>query len=87
MQVSPPDLVYYAMIDGNQAGPFCETELARLINDRKLTKETYLWHTGLSEWDKAENIPAILRLVALVPPPPPMLTPPPTLPPPPPEGA
>jgi hypothetical protein len=78
-----PDMVYYATIEGVQTGPFCETELARLINDRKLTKETYIWHTGLSEWAKAETIPAILRLVALAPPPPPTLTPPP---PPPPVG-
>ena len=63
------DTVYYALIDGKQAGPFCETELARLINEKKLTKETYVWHSGLTEWKTAENIPAILRLVALAPPP------------------
>ena len=66
-----PELVYYALIDGKQAGPFSETELARLINDRKLRKETYVWHLGLDEWKTVENIPAILRLVALAPPPPP----------------
>ncbi|MDR2542347.1 MAG: DUF4339 domain-containing protein [Treponema sp.] len=65
------DIVYYAMIDGQQTGPFCETELVRLINDKKLSKETYVWHTGLAEWKTAENIPAILRLVAIAPPPPP----------------
>jgi hypothetical protein len=71
-QIAPAtDIVYYAMIDGIQAGPFCETELARLINDKKLSKETYIWHTGLSEWKTAENVPSILRLVALTPPPPP----------------
>jgi hypothetical protein len=75
-QGQPPqmstDIVYYVMLDGKQAGPFCETELARLINDKKLTKETYIWHTGLTEWKTAENIPAVLRLVALTPPPPPV---------------
>ena len=67
----PLDLVYYAMIDGKQAGPYCETELGRLINDRKVCKGTYIWHTGLEEWTTAENIPAVLRFAALVPPPPP----------------
>ena len=66
-----PEPIYYAMIEGKQSGPYCETELARLINDKKLTKETYIWYTGISEWTKAENIPTILRLVALAPPPPP----------------
>ena len=65
------ELVYYAMLDGKQAGPFSECEIVRLINDKKLFKETYVWHTGLREWKTAENIPAILRLVALAPPPPP----------------
>jgi len=64
-----PEPVYYALIDGKQSGPYCETELARLINEKKLTKETYIWFTGINEWTKAENVPTILRLVALVPPP------------------
>ena len=81
-EFNPPDLVYYAMIDGKQAGPYSETELARLINDRKLSKDTYIWYPGLGDWNTAENIPMILRLVALVPPPPPQST---EVPPPPPH--
>jgi len=61
--------VYYAVLEGKQAGPFSETELVRLINDKKVSKETYVWHVGLREWKTAENIPEILRLVALAPPP------------------
>jgi hypothetical protein len=63
-----PERVYYAMLDGKQAGPFSETELTRLINDKKLSKETYVWRAGLAEWKTAENVPEILRLVALAPP-------------------
>ena len=65
----PPQRVYYAMLDGKQAGPFSETELARLVNDKKLSRETYIWHTGLAEWKTAENVPEIVRLAALAPPP------------------
>jgi hypothetical protein len=64
-----PAQVYYAVLEGRQAGPFSETELARLINDNKMSKETYVWHPGLREWKTAENVPEILRLVALAPPP------------------
>jgi hypothetical protein len=60
--------VYYAVLDGKQAGPFSETEVARLIGDKKLSKETYVWYPGLREWKTAENVPEILRLVALSPP-------------------
>ncbi|GHV03047.1 hypothetical protein FACS189485_05180 [Spirochaetia bacterium] len=59
---------YYAVLDGKQAGPFSETEIARLINDKKVSKETLVWYPGLSNWKTAENIPEILRLVALTPP-------------------
>jgi hypothetical protein len=61
--------LYYAAIEGKQAGPFSETEVARLINDKKVSKETYVWYPGLREWKTAENVPEVLRLVALAPPP------------------
>ena len=60
---------YYAMIEGSQAGPFSEQELSRLIADKKVTKETYIWKPGLSKWEIAERIPEVLKLVALAPPP------------------
>ncbi|MDR3356989.1 MAG: DUF4339 domain-containing protein [Spirochaetaceae bacterium] len=63
-----PARVYYAVLEGKQAGPFSETELVRLINDKKLSKETYIWYPGLPGWKTAENIPEILRLVVLTPP-------------------
>ena len=62
------DQVFYAMIDGKQAGPFFETELARLISDKKIVKETHVWMPGLKDWQLAENTPSVLRLVALTPP-------------------
>jgi len=60
--------VFYAMIDGKQTGPFSETELTRLISDKKIVKETYVWMPGLKDWQLAENTPSVLRLVALTPP-------------------
>jgi hypothetical protein len=63
-----PPRVYYAVLEGRQAGPFSETELARLVNEKKVSKETYVWHTGLTDWKTAENVPEIVRLVALAPP-------------------
>jgi hypothetical protein len=60
---------YYAMIEGNQAGPFSEQELSRLIAEKKVVKETYIWKPGLPKWEIAEKLPEILKLVALAPPP------------------
>lgn len=63
------ETVYYAVIDGKQSGPYSLTELSRLINEKKIVKETYIWRPGMSQWNLVENIEEILRLVALTPPP------------------
>jgi hypothetical protein len=71
MDSRPPaqtDLFFFVMIDGKQAGPFSETELARLITDKKVVRETYVWTPGMKDWQIAENIPSVLKLVALTPP-------------------
>lgn len=60
---------YFAMIDGKAAGPFSEQELSRLIFEKKVFKETYIWKPGLSNWQLAEKLPEVLKLVALSPPP------------------
>lgn len=60
--------VYYVVLDGKQAGPFSQSELSRLINEKKVTKSTYVWKPGMGEWLTAENVPDVLKLVALMPP-------------------
>ena len=60
---------YYAVINGFQDGPFSELELARLILEKKIVKETYIWKYGMRNWQNVESLPEIFRLVALVPPP------------------
>jgi hypothetical protein len=61
--------LYYAVIDSRQAGPFSETEIVRLIGDKKLVKETLVWHQGMAQWKQAQDVPEILRIITLTPPP------------------
>lgn len=60
---------FYAIINEQQAGPFSEQEMTRLISERKIVKETYIWMPTMSEWKMAEQVPEVLKLVALSPPP------------------
>lgn len=60
---------FYAMIEGKQAGPFSEQELSVLIADKKVVKETYVWMPSMPSWKMAEQVPEVLKLVALAPPP------------------
>lgn len=66
---STPQQFYYAIIEGKQAGPFSEQELSRLISEKKVFKETYIWKPGMPKWEIAEKLPEIIKLVALSPPP------------------
>ncbi|WP_423708601.1 DUF4339 domain-containing protein [Undibacterium sp. WLX3042] len=59
---------YHVILDGKTAGPFSAPELSRLINENKVTKDSYVWRPGMSKWQTAENLPDVLRLVALAPP-------------------
>ncbi|MBQ8638353.1 MAG: DUF4339 domain-containing protein [Lachnospiraceae bacterium] len=61
--------IYFAVIDGQQKGPYSLTELSRLIAEKKIVKETYIWKPGMSQWELAENVNEVLRLVAITPPP------------------
>ena len=67
--LSAPQHFYYAVIAGQQVGPFSEQDLSRLISEKKVVRETYIWKPGLPKWEIAERLPDVLKLVALSPPP------------------
>lgn len=60
---------YYVALDGQQVGPLSESELSKLISLKKVNKDTLAWMPGMLEWKTIEQIPAILKIVALTPPP------------------
>lgn len=62
-----PSNMYYVIMDGQQSGPYSDGELSRLIGQKKVTKDTYIWRPGMQEWLTAENLPDVLKLVALQP--------------------
>jgi hypothetical protein len=71
-QTSPiggPMKSYHIIFDGKPAGPFSESEIARLITEGKVKKDTYVWRLGMAQWDMVENVTDVLKLVALAPPP------------------
>lgn len=64
-----PQSIFYAIVDGNQLGPLSVNEVTRLIREKKIFNETYMWRPGLRSWELAEKIPEVVRLVAMTPPP------------------
>ncbi|WP_455136069.1 DUF4339 domain-containing protein [Thermophilibacter sp.] len=61
--------LFYVVLDGKSVGPLATPELLRLIAERRVTKETYVWRPGMTDWQLAEDVPEVLKLVALTPPP------------------
>jgi hypothetical protein len=64
-----PQRLYYAALEGRQAGPFSETEIVRLINEKRIGGETLVWRQGMTQWKAARDVPELLRIIALGPPP------------------
>ncbi len=61
--------VYYVALDGKTVGPLNDNEIAQLIMQKRIDKDTLAWTPGQVEWKAVEEIPAILKIVALTPPP------------------
>ncbi len=60
--------VYYVAIDGEQVGPLGDADLIKLIQQGTISKDTLAWMPGMPAWKPIEQVPAILRMVALTPP-------------------
>lgn len=61
--------VYYVALDGKAVGPLNDSELSQLISQRKVNKDTLAWVPGMTSWKPIEEVPAILKVIALTPPP------------------
>jgi hypothetical protein len=67
-----PARKFYLVIDGRRQGPFAREELP----EQGLEHDTLVWHTGMSEWLRADKVPALREVLLTIPPPLPELPPP-----------
>ena len=66
---TPQALTIYVGIDSKPIGPISEGEFIRLITTKRVTKDTLAWMPGMLTWKPVEQIPAILKIIAVSPPP------------------
>ena len=64
----PMPQIYYVAIEGQQVGPLNDSELSQMVYHKQITKDSLGWVPGMSDWKPIEQIPAILKVVALTPP-------------------
>lgn len=75
-----PNIQYMLAVNGQQTGPFNMQQLQQMVQSGHLTKVTYVWKQGMTQWELAGNVPELSPLfTSTCPPPPPpssMPTPP-----------
>ena len=59
----------YVDINGTATGPLSENEFSKLVSTKCINNKTLAWMPGLSGWKPIEDVPLLLKIVALTPPP------------------
>ena len=62
-------VTFYVAINGRQVGPISESEFTQLVTTKQVTKDTLAWMPGMLAWKPIEQIPSILKVIAVAPPP------------------
>lgn len=65
----PQVFTIYVGIDGKPIGPLNESEFTKMVSEKKVTCSTLVWMPGMTGWKPVDQVPAALRIIALVPPP------------------
>lgn len=60
-----PQRQWYAVIDGNIAGPMDTPQTEQLIRMGKISSDTFLWQPGMAGWTLAREIPEAGKLLLL----------------------
>jgi membrane protease subunit (stomatin/prohibitin family) len=68
-EAPPPLPVFYAAIEGKQAGPFTLDVLKQKAADGEITRETLVWRSGMKEWTAAGQVPDLAVIFMDGPPP------------------
>lgn len=73
----PPTTQYMIANNGNQLGPYTIPQMEQMVQNGSLTKDTYVWKSGMNQWELAGNVSELVSIFTQTPPPPPgMPTPP-----------
>lgn len=65
----PPKLVFHAVINGKQAGPYDISTLKQMALNKQFTKDVLVWREGMTNWAAAETVVELNNLFGSVPPP------------------
>ena len=64
-QPNQPPAGCYVAVNGQQAGPFTDEEMGRMMKGGLVTAETLIWKPGMQAWKKASEVPEVNKLFVL----------------------
>ena len=67
----PKSEQWFVAQDGSSKGPFSKEQLKEMASRGEITRDTYLWRDGFSDWKRAKEAASDI-FVSMPPPPPPM---------------
>lgn len=65
----PPQIQFFAVINGQQSGPYDMNLIKQMILQNQITKDTLVWRQGMANWDTAGNVVELQSIFGSVPPP------------------
>lgn len=65
----PVKPIFYVGIDNQPVGPLDEAQLTQLVLQKRINKDTLAWMPGMPAWKPIEQVPEVLKVIALTPPP------------------
>ena len=64
----PPALTFFAVINGQQAGPFDMNALKQMAMQKQIASETLFWREGMAAWTAGAQVPELTAVFGGVPP-------------------
>ena len=65
----PTAVTFFAVINGQQAGPFDINTLKNMVSQKQITKEVLVWKEGMASWIKAGQVTELNSIFGSTPPP------------------
>jgi len=54
---------FHVVVNGEQKGPFGQTEITAMLENGEMQKDTYVWREGMDEWAMASSVPELASLL------------------------
>lgn len=65
----PTAVMFHAVVNGAQAGPYDLATIQQMITSGQITKDTMVWKNGMAAWAAANSAPELSGFFGAVPPP------------------